>query len=219
MRAAVARVDVRHAGELVDPILLARLVAVLAPRDRRAAHLVHRRDVDRSARPCPGIVCAVRRRHEAVVDALHLRRAIHHVRREIVDQDARRLRGAGEDHLARHRAAERAAAPDQRAGLREDVGGLAVDDRHLLVARLVQLRQLAGRVGGGDDLDGRVARVHRVHRGVLEHVRRAAAVHRLDEHEPAEPRAVGRHADDHARLVRLAVGRAADVGIPSPWYL
>ena len=76
----------------------------------------------------------------------------------------------------------------------------------LLVARRVEGDELLRR--RRDDLDGGVARVHQVPGRELEHVRRAADVHRLREHEAAEVGVVGGLAHDDARRVRLAGGRA-----------
>ena len=90
-------------------------------------------------------------------------------------------------HLADAQRPERAfAAANERADLGDDLVLLAVLDLHALVARRVERDELLRR--RRDDLDGRVARVHQVARRELEHVRGAADVHRLGEHEAAELR-------------------------------
>ena len=150
------------------------------------------------------IVCARRRRHEAVEDPLHVGRAEHHVRGQVVDQRAGAHRAARHHHLAHRRAArERALGFHERADLREDLVLLAVLDREFLVALRVHRDELILR--RREDLDGRVAGVHHVRRRELERVRGAAHVHRLGEHEAAELAWVARDAHDDARRVRFAV--------------
>ena len=201
----VARIDMADCCELVQPVLLAGLVAVLAAR-YVGFDLVHRRHLDQRHVDLADRR-AVRRRHETVEDAAHLGRAEHHVRRQIIDERAGAHRRSAHDHLAHAQRAERTfVAANERGDLGDDLVLLAVLDLHSLVARAVESDELLRR--RRDDLDGGVTCVHQVPRRELEHVRRAADVHRFCEHEAAEVAVGGRLAHDDAGRVRFA-GRGA----------
>jgi hypothetical protein len=90
--------------------------------------------------------------------------------------------------------------------LRDDFVLLAVLDFEAGVTLGIERDELLRR--RRHDLDGGVARVHQITGRELEHVRRAAAVHRLREHEAAESALIGGLPNDDTRRVWFARSRS-----------
>ncbi len=210
VRGGVARIDVRHPGELVNPELVARRVAVLTRRAIPLKHLPHRRHLNHR-HVDHAQVDAVARRHEPVVDRRHVREPLHHVSRQVVHDDGGGGGGAGEHHLADRQARQRvvgALGLHQRPDLGDDLAGLTVRRREPLVALGVELGEALRRAR--QDLEADVAFRHRVGVREVKHPRVAARVHGFGQDQPAEPGVVRRPPDDNARPVGLPVGRTAD---------
>src|SRR5215475_916457 len=126
---SVTRVDMGHAGELVNPELISGSITINTRCS--AVHCfshggdLNHGDIDQAE------IRAVARRHEAVIDRPHVGKPQHHVRGQIIGHDPRGRRRTGEDHFPNGNSGKRVILPFgfyQRPYLRNDFVRLSRGD-------------------------------------------------------------------------------------------